>query len=97
MGNSCAKRPKPKGKNYKLKKSEEMGLGNLGNSCYINSVLHSLKSLSKLDADISQSNPNKKVIISLSIQKIFKALEENNEVGYEKYINQIKKVPEFTN
>ena len=75
-----------------MNKTNQMGLCNLGNSCYINSVIHSLQSLSQIYFELNNLKLSNENFVSYCILKILKSLNENNENGYEKYINGIKKV-----
>ena len=92
MGNCYTKTKNPKKQKYKLNKTNQMGLCNLGNSCYINSVIHSLQSLSQIYFELNNLKLSNENFVSYCILKILKSLNENNENGYEKYINGIKKV-----
>ena len=92
MGNSCAKKPTRRKKAYKLIASKELGLENLGNSCYINSVLHSLQGIPRIYSTLSQLKLTKQKDISYSIYRILKSLNENQNINTEKHVLSIKKV-----
>jgi uncharacterized UBP type Zn finger protein len=79
-------------KAYKLSKSNQIGLDNLGNSCYINSVIHSLQGIPKVYYLLEDLKTNDDALISHCVGRILKILHENRETKYYKYIRRIKKV-----
>ena len=91
MGNSCTKKPKTK-KLFKLIPTNQIGLTNLGNSCYINSIIHSLQGIPKIYSEMILLNPTRDSNITYCLAKILHALNENDPNRYERYINRIKKV-----
>ena len=72
-----------------------MGLANLGNSCYINSVIHGIQGLPKVFNELVLREQKAKITdqqISFFVYRLLKALNENKEGGYAKYVKKIKKV-----
>lgn len=91
----CRKKKKKKmGSNIVvLERVRVNGLKNMGNSCYINSVLHSLFSINMIKTFISSKGYTVKTPVLFFLSKIYDQINSNQPFSeYKKYIFGLKQV-----
>ena len=92
------KRTGPRSKNsyggveIRFEESEELGLENLGNSCYINSVVNCLVSLGRLQMRLREQGMQRTKKFVFCVQKIYGFLEDLKPERANKYIRFIRQV-----
>lgn len=85
------------GVNIRFEDCEEAGLENLGNSCYINSVINCLTSLNYLQYKLQKQGMEKTRKFIYCLQKIKIFMDKNEPNKAIKYVKFIRQVPQFQN
>ena len=80
------------GVEIRFEESREVGLENLGNSCYINSVVNCLVSLDRLQIRLKEQGMQRTKKFVFCVQKIYNFLEDLKPQRANKYIRFIRQV-----
>ena len=98
----CSLKPKSSKRKHKdenkiyLSKIKFSGFKNIGNSCYMNSVLHCLFSMKVIRSILSEANLSHKTPLIFTLQKLQNAFDKQKKSKvYIPFLKMIQKVKDY--